>query len=48
MVVFSNEQVALLVEEICGEAVCIHFEDAECGPYPMHPSDIRCSSVEDG
>ena len=39
--VFSNEQVGLMVEEICGEAVRTHFEDAECGPDPMHSSDSR-------
>ena len=49
MVVFSDEQVGLMVEDICGEAVRAHFEDAECGPDPMHPSDIdiECSSIED-
>ena len=46
--VFSNEQVGLMVEEICGEAVRANFEDAECGPDPMHPSDTECSSIEDG
>ena len=45
---FTNEQVGSLVEEICGEAVHTNFEDAECGIDPMHPSDIGCSSVENG
>ena len=48
MVVFSDEQVGSMVEDICGEAVRANFEDAECGPDPMHPSDIECSSIEDG
>ena len=46
-VVLSNEQVNSMVGDICGEAVRTHFEDAECGPGPMHQSDIRCSSAED-
>ena len=25
-----------------------NFEDAECGPDPMHPSDTEYSSIEDG
>ena len=36
-----------MVEEICGEVVRTNFEDAECGPNPMHPSDNECGSVED-
>ena len=36
-----------MVEEICGEVVRTHFEDAECGPDPMHASNNECSSVED-
>ena len=47
MVVFSDEQVGSMVEDICGEAVRANFEDAECGPDPMYPSDIECSSIED-
>ena len=46
--VFSNEQVGSMMEEICGEAVHTHFEDTEYGPDLMHPSDIGCRSVEDG
>ena len=45
--VFSNKQVGSMVEEICGEVVCTHFEDAGYGPDPMHQSDNKCSSVED-
>ena len=37
-----------MVDDICGEAVRTNFEDAECGPDPMHPSDTECSSIEDG
>ena len=48
MVVFSDEQVGSMVEDICGEAVRANFEDVECGPDPIHPSDIECSSIEDG
>jgi hypothetical protein len=47
MVVFTDEQVGTMVEEICGEAVRTNFEDVECGPDPMHPSDEECSSDED-
>jgi len=47
MVVFTSEQVGLMVEEICGEVVRTYFEDAEYGPDPMHPSDNECNSVED-
>ena len=36
-----------MVEEICGEAVRSNFEDVECGPDHMHPSDEECSSDED-
>ena len=25
-----------------------YVQNAECGPDPMHPSDIECSSIEDG
>ena len=48
MVILSNEQVGLMVEDICGEVVRTNFEDAECGLDPMHPSDIGCSSMKDG
>ena len=37
-----------MVEEIGGEMIRTHFEDAERGPAPMHPSDVACSSTEDG
>ena len=47
MVVFTNEQVGSMAEEIGGEVVRTNFEDAECGPNPIHPSDNECSSVED-
>ena len=47
MVVFTNKQIGLMTEEICGEVVRTHFEDAGYGPDPMHPSDNECSSVED-
>ena len=47
MVVFTDEQVGTMVEEICGEAVRSNFEDVECGPDPMHPSDKERSSDED-
>ena len=46
--VFSSEQVRSMVKGICGEVIHSNFEDAECGPDPMHPSDIGCSSVEGG
>ena len=36
-----------MAEDICGEAVRTYFEDAECGPDPMHPSDTECSSIDD-
>ena len=36
-----------MVEEICGEVLRSTFENVECGPDPMHPSDNECSSVED-
>ena len=48
MVVFSDEQVGSMVEDICGEAVRANFEDAECWPDPIHPSDTECSSIENG
>jgi len=56
MVVFTNEQVGTMVNEIYGKAVHSNFEDVECGPDPLHPSDDECSSngndevdgVEDG
>ena len=48
MVVFSNEQVGSMVEDIYGEAVRTNFEDAEYGPDPMHPTDTECSSIEHG
>ena len=35
-----------MVEEICGEVVRTNFEDVECGPDHMHPSDKECSSDE--
>jgi len=47
MVVFTDEQVGTMVEDICGEAVRSDFEDVECRPDPMHPSDNECSSDED-
>ena len=37
-----------MVDDICGEAVRTNFEDAKCGPDPMHPSDIECSSMDNG
>ena len=37
----SIKNIELWVEEICGEAVHTYFEDAECGPDPMHSSDSR-------
>ena len=47
IVVFTDEQVGTIVEEICGEAARSNFEDVVCGPDPMHPSDEECSSDED-
>ena len=47
MVVFTNEHVGLMVEEICGEVVRANFGDAGYGSDPMHPSENKCSSVED-
>ena len=47
MVVFTDEHVGTMVENICGEAVRSNFEDVECRPDPMHPSDEECSSDED-
>ena len=35
-----------MAEEICSEVVCTYFEDAECGPDPMHPRDTECRSAE--
>ena len=37
-----------MVGGICGEEVRTNFEDPECGPDLMHPSDTKCSSTEDG
>ena len=48
MIVFTDEQVGSMVEEIRGEAVRTGFEDAEHGPDHMHPSGNGCSSVQDG
>jgi len=36
-----------MVEEIFGKAVRLNFDDVECGPDPMHPSDNECISDED-
>ena len=47
MIVFSDEQVGSMVEDMCSEAVHTNFEDAECVPDPMHPHDTECSSIED-
>ena len=48
MIVFTDEQVGTIVEEICGEAVCSNFEDVECGPDHLHPiSDDKYSSDKD-
>ena len=43
--VFSNEQVGLMVEEICGEVVRTNFEDIEYGTDPMQLSDNKYSSM---
>ena len=44
MVVFTDDQVGTMVEEIRGNAVHSNFEDVKCGPDPMHPSDDKCNS----
>ena len=47
MVVFTDNEVGTMVEEICGEGVRTNFEDPECGPDPHFPSDVETSSDED-
>jgi hypothetical protein len=47
MVVYTDEEVGTMVEEICGEEVRTNFEDPECGQEPAFPSDDESSSDED-
>ena len=44
----DDEQFGSMVEDICCEAVHVNFKDVEYGPDTMHPSDVECSSIEDG
>ena len=48
MIVFTNEQVGTMAEEICGEVVRSDFEDIKCWSDLMHPRDNGCSSDKDG
>ena len=48
IVVFSDEEIDTMVENLCGPGVRSNFEEDEdlCGPDPAIPSDEECSSDE--
>ena len=47
MVIVTDEQVGMILDEIWGEAVRTNVEDVECGPDLRHPSYHDCNSVKD-
>lgn len=47
IVVFSNEEIGAMVENLCGPGIRSNFEDEDlCGPDPSFPSDEEVSSDE--
>ena len=47
MVVFTDEDIGTMVENLCGPGVWSNFEDEDlCGPGPSFLSDEECSSDE--